>query len=127
MCKECSHPCDGVGCIGKGKFYLLLVGLEVSNIKLVPFSIISWDCSTGSPIKDSSIVATEGIAILYAETEHDRLVGSYLDIELGNLLVGEFIDQIVSTARDDRSEVEPCWDGNSSTANYTIIASDGST
>ena len=92
MCKECSHPCDRVSGIGKGEFNLLLVGLEVRDIKLVPLSIVSRDGSTGSPIEDCSIVATEGIAILYAETEHDRLVSSYLDIELGNLLVGKLID-----------------------------------
>ena len=127
VCKECSHPCDRVGSIGKGELHLLLIGLEIGDIKLIPFCIVSRNGSTGSPIEVGSIVATEGIAILYAKAEHDRLIGSYLEIELGDLAIGEFVDKVVRTTRDDRCEVEPCRDGNGSTANYTIITCNGST
>ena len=92
VCKECSHPCDRVRCIGECEFNLLLIVLEVSNIKLIPASIVGSDGSTSSPIEIGSIVATKCIAILNAKAEHDRLVGSYLEVELSNLFVGYLVD-----------------------------------
>ena len=127
MRNECSHPCDRLRGIGKCEFDLLLVGLEVSDIKLVPLSIVSRDGGTSSPIEVGSIVATKSITILDAETEHNRLIGSNLEVELGDFFVSEFIDQIVCTARNDGCEVKPCRDRYSGFAHYAIIASDGST
>ena len=108
--------------VGEGEFGLQLIGLKLSGIKLKPLNITWFDHSTRIPIEFSSLVATQCKTIVDIETEHDRLVGSYLHIELSDIFVNDFVNNITHEWRDVHCKVEPCRDGDCTLCNDAIVA-----
>ena len=113
--------------VGEGEFGLQLIGLKLSGIKLIPLNITWFDHSARIPIEFSSLVATQCKTIVDIETEHDRLVGSYLHIELSDIFVNDFVNNITHEWRDIHSQVEPCRDRDCTLGNDAVVACNSST
>ena len=122
VCKECSHPCDRARCVGESEFYLLLIILEVGNIKLIPFSIVSRNSSTISPIEVGSVVATKIVSVIKLESEEQWLVGSYLNIVLRNILIQEFIQDMLWDRCEQCSNIEPSRNSYSKLSKDIVVA-----
>ena len=125
--QECSHPCDRVCCIGEGELNLLLIGLEVCEINMIPFSITWSESNASVPIKLVCIVTAKCVAVSNIYAEHDWLIGCYLNVVLSHILVHQFIYKESCKLGESHGKVKPCRYCYCTSGQDTIVTTYSST
>ena len=117
-----SNPCNRICEVGEGELNLFFLLFNSFKIELVPLSVTWVNGSTSIPVEYFSAVATESILVAKVKTKDNRLVCSYLEIELFNVLVDNFLKEVTSYAWNSNCEVHPCRNGERNFSQRLIVA-----